>query len=51
VKLNFFYVVLTGGRVLFFLGAVISLIALVRLIRRDELSKIKQLTESAEPVN
>jgi hypothetical protein len=51
VKLNFFYVVLTGGRVLFFLGAVISLIALVRLIRRDELTKIKQLTESTEPVN
>ena len=51
VKLNFFYVVLTGGRVLFFLGAVISLIALVRLIRHDALTKIKQLTESAEPIN
>ena len=49
VKLNFFYVVLTGGRVLFFLGAVLSLIAVVRLIRRDARVKIKQLTESREP--
>jgi hypothetical protein len=50
VKLNFFYVVLTGGRALFFLGAAMSLIALVRLIRRDALMKIKRLTESEEPV-
>lgn len=49
VKLNFFYVVLTGGRVLFFIGAVLSLMALVRLIRRDAQIKIKQLTESEEP--
>ena len=49
VKLNFFYVVLTGGRVLFFFGAVLSLIAVVRLIRRDARVKIKQLTESREP--
>lgn len=49
VKLNFFYVVLTGGRVLFFVGAVLSLMAIVRLIRRDARIKIKQLTESEEP--
>ena len=46
VKLNFFFVVLAGGRVLFVLGAVLSLIALVRLIRRDTRLKIKRLTES-----
>lgn len=51
VKLNFFYVVLTGGRVLFFLGAAMSLIALVRLIRRDALIKIKRLTQSEEPAS
>jgi hypothetical protein len=45
VKLNFFYVVLTGGRVLFFLGAGLSLVAVVRLIRRDARLKIKRLTE------
>ena len=49
VKLNFFYVVLTGGRVLFFVGAVLSLMAIVRLIRRDARIKIKQLTEFEEP--
>jgi hypothetical protein len=43
VKLNFFYVVLIGGRVLFFVGAMLSLIALVRLIRRDTRAKIKRL--------
>lgn len=46
VKLNFFYVVLTGGRVLFIVGVVLSLTAIVRLIRRDSRIKIKQLTES-----
>jgi hypothetical protein len=45
VKLNFFHVVLTGGRLLFLLGAVLSLIALVRLIRREALIKIKQLAD------
>ena len=50
VKLNFFYVVLVGGRVLFFVGTALSLIALVRLIRRDAVSKIKRLSESEEPV-
>ena len=48
VKLNFFYVVLTGGRVLFFLGAALSLMAVVRLIRRDARIKIKRLTESEQ---
>ena len=46
VKLNFFYVVLTGGRVLFFIGAALSLVAVVRLIRRDARLKIQRLTES-----
>lgn len=45
VKLNFFHVVLSGGRVLFFLGAVISLVAVVRLIRRDASNKIMLSTE------
>ena len=45
VKLNFFYVVLSGGRVLFFAGAALSLVAVVRLIRRDTRLKIKRLTE------
>lgn len=41
VKLDFFRVVLSGGRLLFFLGTAISLIAVVRLIRRDALIRIK----------
>ena len=49
VKLNFFYVVLAGGRVLFFLGAVLSLMAVVRLIRYDTHIKIKRLTEAKGP--
>jgi hypothetical protein len=51
VKLNFFYVVLIGGRLLFFAGAVLSLVAIVRLIRRDARIKIKQLAESEEPAS
>jgi hypothetical protein len=49
VKLNFFYVVLAGGRVLFFLGAVLSLMAVVRLIRHDAQIKIKRLMKLEEP--
>ena len=45
VKLNFFHVVLVGGRLLFFIGAVMSLVALVRLIRRDASKKIKYFEE------
>jgi hypothetical protein len=43
VKLNFFYVVLTGGRLLFLLGVFLSLWALIRLIRQDTKTKIAKL--------
>jgi hypothetical protein len=43
VKLNFFYVVLTGGRVLFLTGALLSFVALIRLIRKDTQIKLKGL--------
>jgi hypothetical protein len=48
VKLNFFYVVLTGGKLFFLLGVLLSLTALVRLIRRDAQLKIKGLLGLAE---
>jgi hypothetical protein len=44
VKLNFFYIVLVGGRLLFLSGALLILAALVRLIRRDSQLKIKRLS-------
>ena len=43
VKLNFFYVVLTGGRLLFLIGSLITVVMLFRLIRRDAQSKIQKL--------
>jgi hypothetical protein len=43
VKLNFFYVVLTGGRLLFLIGSLIAVVTLFRLIRRDTQSKIHKL--------
>jgi hypothetical protein len=43
VKLNFFYVVLIGGRVLFLLGAVVTFWSLIRLIRQDTRLKISRL--------
>src|SRR6266576_1328650 len=43
VKLNFLYVVLIGGRVLFLSGAVLTLCSLIRLIRRDAQFKIRRL--------
>jgi hypothetical protein len=47
VKLNFFYIVLVGGRLLFLSGALLMLAALVRLIRRDSQLKIKRLSALA----
>jgi len=43
VKLNFFYVVLTGGRVLFLLGLLLTLCSMIRLIRQDAQIKIAKL--------
>jgi uncharacterized membrane protein YjjP (DUF1212 family) len=43
VKLNFFYVVLTGGRVLFLLGAMLTFWSLIRLIRRDAQMKLRRI--------
>src|ERR1043166_9216431 len=43
VKLNFFYVVLTGGRILFWVGLLLAVWALIRVIRRDAQLKIKRL--------
>ena len=43
VKLNFFYVVLTGGRVLFLLGLLLTLWSMIRLIRQDAQIKIAKL--------
>jgi len=47
VKLNFFYVVLTGGRVLFLLGLLLTLCSMIRLIRQDARIKIAKLGRSA----
>ena len=41
VKLNFFFVVLTGGKLLFVIGAILALSATVGLIRHDARMKIK----------
>ena len=42
VKLNFFFVVLTGGKLLFVIGAILALSAAVGLIRHDAQMKIKK---------
>ena len=47
VKLNFFYIVLTGGRALFIIGALLTLTAMVYLIRRDTQAKVKRLLEES----
>jgi hypothetical protein len=41
-KLNFFFVVLTGGKLLFVAGALLTLSAAVHLIRRDARMKISK---------
>jgi hypothetical protein len=44
VKLNFFYVVLTGGKTMFLFGVLLMLLSLIRLIRRDAQMKINTLS-------
>ena len=48
VKIDFYYVVVSGGRLLFFLGLLLSFFALIRIIRRDTLTKMTRL--STHPV-
>jgi hypothetical protein len=43
VKMDFYYVVLSGGRLLFLIGALITFFSLIRLIRQDTLIKIRKL--------
>ena len=43
VKLNFFYVVLTGGRWLLIIGMVLTVVGMIRLIRRDAQRRISRL--------
>jgi hypothetical protein len=44
VKLNFFYVVLTGGKTMFLCGLFLMLLSLIRLIRRDAQMKTNTLS-------
>ena len=43
VKTDFYYVVVTGGRLFFLLGALLTFSGLIRLIRQDTLIKIRRL--------
>ncbi|HEY3305965.1 MAG TPA: hypothetical protein VGL70_20770 [Candidatus Binatia bacterium] len=47
VKMDFYYVVLSGGRLLFLIGALITFFSLIRLIRQDTLIKIRKLGRQA----
>lgn len=48
VKLDFYYVVLTGGRFLFLLGVLVTFFALIRVIRHDAVTKMRRLV--AKPI-
>lgn len=48
VKLDFYYVVLSGGRVLFLFGALLTFFSLIRVIRQDTLTKMRRLESSSE---
>ncbi len=48
VKLNFFFVVWNGGRILFVAGAILTFSAALRLIRRDARSKVRNFIRLSE---
>ncbi|MBI2357846.1 MAG: hypothetical protein HYV04_02855 [Deltaproteobacteria bacterium] len=45
VKLDFYYVVWSGGRLFFLLGALLTFFALIRLIRQDTSIKMRRLAD------
>jgi len=45
VKLDFYYVVLSGGRLFFLIGLLLTFFALIRLIRQDTLAKVGRLAD------
>jgi len=47
VKMDFYYVVLSGGRLLFVIGGLLTFFSLIRLIRQDTLIKIRKLGRQA----
>ena len=47
VKLDFFYVVLTGGQLLFVVGMLVTFCALIQLIRQDAFLKMTGLAANA----
>jgi len=46
VKTDFYYVVITGGRLFFLIGALLTFFGLIQLIRQDTLVKIRRLGAS-----
>lgn len=48
VKLNFYFVVLNGGRILFVVGAILTFSAAFALIRRDTRGKIRKIVRLSE---
>lgn len=50
VKLDFYYVVLRGGRLLFFVGLLLTFFSLIRVIRQDTLAKVRNLSTRLRPV-
>lgn len=48
VKLNFFFVVLNGGRILFVVGAFLTFTAALQLIQRDARSKVRKIIRLSE---
>jgi hypothetical protein len=45
VKIDFYYVVLSGGRLLFVVGLLLAFISAIRVIRRDTLAKVQKLAQ------
>jgi len=46
IKLDFYYVVVSGGRLLFLIGALLTFFALIRVIRQDTMTKMRRLAAS-----
>ena len=47
LKLDFYYVVLTGGRLFFFAGLLLSFISAIRAIRHDTFTKLQKLSRQS----
>jgi hypothetical protein len=51
VRLDFFHVVLSGGRLLFLIGAILVSCFIIRIVRQESATRMRRITKAPEAKN